>query len=192
MCRPSANTENSRRMREKPLTVPSHFHIQFNQNCLKWGMKGEQGWCSGENTRLPPIWPFQGPVVRTPISANPQLNFNPGFFFFLPKVLSRKMFSIPFRVTYHQILGKEIKLNLLFKLWYSNSNFALNLDYFNPASNNPVLALTPYFALRGFSPCTPVFPVSSKTNIPPSGSPGGGTPYMKGVGLLVGNFELKP
>ena len=174
MCRPSANTENSRRMREKPLAVPSHFHIQFNQNCLKWGMKGEQGWCSGENTRLPPIWPFQGPVVRTPISANPQLNFNPGFFFFLPKVLSRKMFSIPFRVTYHQILGKEIKLNLLFKLWYSNSNFALNLDYFNPASNNPVLALTPYFALRGFSPCTPVFPVSSKTNIPPSGSPGGG------------------
>ena len=94
MCRPSANTENSRRMREKPLAVPSHFHIQFNQNCLKWGMKGEQGWCSGENTRLPPIWPFQGPVVRTPISANPQLNFNPGFFFFLPKVLSRKMFSI--------------------------------------------------------------------------------------------------
>ena len=130
MCRPSANTENSRRMREKPLAVPSHFHIQFNRNCLKWGMKGEQGWCSGENTRLPPIWTFQGPVVRTPISANPQLNFNPGFFFFLSKVLSRKMFSIPFRVTYHQILGKEIKLNLLFKLWYSNSNFALKLDYF--------------------------------------------------------------
>ena len=72
------------------------------------------------------------------------------------------MFSIPFRVTYHQILGKEIKLNLLFKLWYSNSNFALNLDYFNPASNNPVLALTPYFALRGFSPCTAVFPFPQK------------------------------
>ena len=28
------------------------------------------------------------PVVRTPVSANPGLNFNPGFFFFLSKALS--------------------------------------------------------------------------------------------------------
>jgi len=48
-----------------------------------------------------------GPVVRTPVSANPGLNFNPGFFFFLSKALSRILFSILFRVTDHQIVGKE-------------------------------------------------------------------------------------
>ena len=37
---------------------------------------------------------YQGPVVRTPVSANPGLNFNLGFFFFLSKALSRIIFSI--------------------------------------------------------------------------------------------------
>ena len=37
---------------------------------------------------------YQGPVVRTPVSANPGLNFNPGFFFFLSKALSRIISSI--------------------------------------------------------------------------------------------------
>ena len=49
----------------------------------------------------------QGPVVRTPVSANPGLNFNPGFFIFLSKALSRIIFSILFRVSNHQIVGKE-------------------------------------------------------------------------------------
>ena len=31
-----------------------------------------------------------GPVVQTLVSANPGLNFNPGFFFFLSKPLSSK------------------------------------------------------------------------------------------------------
>ena len=48
-----------------------------------------------------------GPVVRTPVNANPGLNFNPGFFFFLSKALSRIIFSILFRVSNHQIAGKE-------------------------------------------------------------------------------------
>ena len=43
-------------------------------------------------------------VVRTPVSANP------GFFFFLSKALSRIIFYIIFRVSNHQIVGKE-KLN---------------------------------------------------------------------------------
>ena len=46
----------------------------------------------------------QGPVVRTPVSANPGLNFNPGFFFFLSKALYRIMFSILFRVSNHEIV----------------------------------------------------------------------------------------
>ena len=48
-----------------------------------------------------------GPVVRTPFSANPGLNFNQGFFFFSSKELSRVIFYILFRVSNHQIVGKE-------------------------------------------------------------------------------------
>ena len=35
-----------------------------------------------------------GPVVRTPVSANPGLNFNQGFFFLSSKELSRMVFYI--------------------------------------------------------------------------------------------------
>ena len=48
-----------------------------------------------------------GPVVRTPVSANPGLNFNPGFFFFSSKAHYRIIFFILFRVSSHQIVGKE-------------------------------------------------------------------------------------
>ena len=77
-------------------------------------------------------------VVRRPINANPGLNFNLGFFFFCSKGFSPIIFSILFRASNHQI-GKRIKLNLLFKLPYLNSNFALTLGYLNPALNNPAL-----------------------------------------------------
>ena len=50
---------------------------------------------------------ISGRVVQTPVSTNPGLNFNPGFFFFLSKALSRIIFSIIFRVSNHQIVGKE-------------------------------------------------------------------------------------
>ena len=48
-----------------------------------------------------------GPVVRTLVSANPGLNFNPRFLIFLSKALSRIIFSFLFRVSNHQIVGKE-------------------------------------------------------------------------------------
>ena len=35
------------------------------------------------------------------------------------------------------LLTKRIKLNLLYKPSYLNSNFALTLGYLNPALNNP-------------------------------------------------------
>ena len=47
------------------------------------------------------------------------------------------IFSILFGVSNHQIVGKRIKLHLLFKFSYLSSNFALTLGYLNPASNNP-------------------------------------------------------
>ena len=48
-----------------------------------------------------------GPVVRTPVSANPRLNLNPGFFFFLSKAHYQTIFSIFFGVSSHQTVGKE-------------------------------------------------------------------------------------
>ena len=36
-----------------------------------------------------------------------------------------------------KLWAKRIKLNLIFKLSYLSSNFALTLGYLNPASNNP-------------------------------------------------------
>ena len=49
----------------------------------------------------------QGRVVRRPVSANPGLNFNLGLFFFSSKAISRKIFSILFRVINHQIVDKK-------------------------------------------------------------------------------------
>ena len=77
-----------------------------------------------------------GPVVRRLISANPGLNFNLGLFFFSSKAFSRTIFSILFRVANPKLLTKRIKLNMLFKLSYLNSNFELTLGYLNPALNN--------------------------------------------------------
>ena len=57
---------------------------------------------------------LQGPVVRTRVSANPGLNFNRGFFFFLSKALSRIIFSIFFSISNHQIVGKENSTELAF------------------------------------------------------------------------------
>ena len=69
-----------------------------------------------------------GPVVWRQISANPGLNFNPGFFFFCSKAFPRIFFSILFRASNCQIVEKnKIKLNVLFKLSYLNSNFAQTL-----------------------------------------------------------------
>ena len=78
-----------------------------------------------------------GPVVRTPFSANPGLNFNPGYFFFLSKALSRISFSTVLKYPIIKLQAKSIKLNLPFTLSYPSSNFALTLGYLNPASNNP-------------------------------------------------------
>ena len=68
-----------------------------------------------------------GPVVRKPISANPVLNFNPGFFFICSNVFSRINFSILFRASNHPIVDKKNwAINLLFKLSFLNFHFALS------------------------------------------------------------------
>ena len=71
-----------------------------------------------------------------PVSANLGLNFTPGFVLFLSKALSWIIFSILFRVSNHQIEGRENLTEFAFKLTYLSSNFALTKGYLNPASNN--------------------------------------------------------
>ena len=48
-----------------------------------------------------------GPVVRRPISANPGLNFNPGFLFFCSKEFSWIIFSILFRASNNKIVDEK-------------------------------------------------------------------------------------
>ena len=50
---------------------------------------------------------IMGPVVRGPITANPGLNFNPGFFFFYSKTFFQIILSILFRVSYYQIVDEK-------------------------------------------------------------------------------------
>ena len=50
-----------------------------------------------------------GPDVRRPISANLGLNFNPSFFSSCSKAFSRTIFSLLFRASNHQIVGKKNK-----------------------------------------------------------------------------------
>ena len=82
--------------------------------------------------------------LRTPISANLGLNFNQGFFFLLSKTLFRIIFSIFLEYPIIKLKAKRIKLNLLFKLSYLSSNFALTLGYLNPASNNSAQSSSSY------------------------------------------------
>ena len=77
------------------------------------------------------------PVVRRPISANSRLNF---LLLLLKRIFSDNYYiSIFLKHSIIKLRAKRIKLNLLFNLSYLNSNFALSLEYLNPALNNPVL-----------------------------------------------------
>ena len=70
---------------------------------------------------------MQGPVVRTPVSSNPGLNFKLDFFFFLSKALSWIIFSILFKVSNHQIIvGKENLTEFAFYALISEFKFRTN------------------------------------------------------------------
>ena len=72
------------------------------------------GWCEGGGDTNLPLPSLQGPVVRKPISANPGLNFSPGFYFFCSKFFLRVIFSIPLRLSNHQIVDKNDKTEFAF------------------------------------------------------------------------------
>ena len=50
---------------------------------------------------------YQGPVVRRPINAQPEVKVNPGFFFLRLKAFSRIIFSAIFKVFNKQLVDKK-------------------------------------------------------------------------------------
>ena len=61
-----------------------------------------------------------------PISANPGLNLNPGFFFFCSKAFYRRIFSILFRALHYQVVDKNNKTGFAFKAFISQMKFCTN------------------------------------------------------------------
>ena len=66
-------------------------------------------------------------VVQGPISANPGLNYNPGFFFFCLKAFIRIIFSILFRASNHQIVDKKNKTEFAFSGFISELKICTDL-----------------------------------------------------------------
>ena len=71
------------------------------------------------------------------LALNPGLNLTRVSFSFVQKHFLGQFFLIFIAHRIINLLTKRIKLNLLYKLSYLNSNFALTLGYLNPALNNP-------------------------------------------------------
>ena len=81
-----------------------------------------------------------GPIVQRPISTNPGLNFNSGFYTSMFKSHFRVIFSICFgSIQSSKLKTKRVKPNFLFKLSDLTSKFSLTLGYLNPDLTNPTL-----------------------------------------------------
>ena len=73
------------------------------------------------------------------LALNPELIFNRVSFSFVQKHFLGQFSLILIEHRIINLLAKRFKLNLLYKLSYLNSNFALTLGYLNPALNNPAV-----------------------------------------------------
>ena len=71
------------------------------------------------------------------LALNPGLNLTRVSFSFVQKHFLGQFYVIFIEHRIINLLTKRIKLNLLYKLSYLNSNFALTLGYLNPALDNP-------------------------------------------------------
>ena len=67
------------------------------------------------------------------LALNPGLNLTRVSFSFVQKHFLGQFYVIFIEHRIINLLTKRIKLNLLYKLSYLNSNFALTLGYLNPA-----------------------------------------------------------
>ena len=77
---------------------------------------------------------FEGRLV-----LNPGLNLTRVSFSLVQKHFLGQFSLIFIEYQIINLLTKRTKLNLLYKLSYLDSNFALTLGYLNPALNNPAL-----------------------------------------------------
>ena len=78
-----------------------------------------------------------GPVFQRPISPNPGLNFNSGFFISLFKSLLRKIFTVLFRKSNDQIASKKIWTELFLKAFGSEIKFRINPGLPLPSFEQP-------------------------------------------------------
>ena len=62
------------------------------------------------------------------------LNFNANFFFFCSKAFPGIFSQLFLEHSINKLYSERIELNVLFRLSYLNSNFALTLGYLNPGS----------------------------------------------------------
>ena len=75
------------------------------------------------------------------LALNPGLNLTRVSFSFVQKNFSVNFLCYFEKHSIINLLTKRIEVNLLFKLSYLNSNFALTLGYLNPALNDPAQSL---------------------------------------------------
>ena len=118
----------------------------------------------------------QGPVVRTPVSANPGLILIRGSFSFYQKHSLRIIFSVLFRVSSHQIVGKENLTEFGFEALISEFKFPTNPGLPWPSFEQPGPVSRYYlwgkwgiavFSLRT-SLCYGQFPISRQNLAPES------------------------
>ena len=74
-------------------------------------------------------------LLEGQLVLNPGLNLTRVSFSFVQKHFLGQFYVIFIEHRIINLLTKRIKLNLLYKLSYLNSNFALTLGYLNPALN---------------------------------------------------------
>ena len=86
------------------------------------------------------------------LALNPGLNLARVSFSFVQKHFLGQFSLIFIEHRIINLLTKIIKLNLLFKLSYLNSSFALTPGYLNPALNNPALVNFPGHEFLGTKP----------------------------------------
>ena len=90
---------------------------------------------------IPVLFVFQvgqdGQVVRRPTGANMELNFNPGFYISLFQIIFQIAFSILFRASPTQIVGKISLTEFSFKAFRSEIKFHTNPGLSHPSFNQP-------------------------------------------------------
>ena len=109
------------------LTLLEHFQQLGNHSSVYERNLGSNQALSLTYVPSGVIWvKVLGQVIRRPINANSGLNFNLRFFFFCSKVFSPTIFSILFRASNHQIVGKKNKTEFAFYAFLSEFKFRTN------------------------------------------------------------------